>query len=122
MNAIQQPQQVELGEGPCEDAFLGEDQLPGVNLDEIARPERQHDAEIENGLPFSLGITSRVIGDREGDQCRKQRHRGSHQHRADDDVKIRVRQQLPVRRKRELVIDQPREIVDREEALQEQGK
>ena len=36
---------------PGDDAFLGEDQLPGIDLDEIARPQRQHDAEIEEGLP-----------------------------------------------------------------------
>ncbi|MNT63246.1 hypothetical protein D3C72_2010460 [compost metagenome] len=71
---IEQPQQMQLSQEPGDDAFLGQNQLPRIDLDEIARPERQHDAEIEQHLPFSLRVARGVIGDREGDERRGERH------------------------------------------------
>ena len=117
---IEQPRQVQLLEQPGEDAFLGEDQLPGVDLDQIARPQRQHDAEIEQRLPFAARIARRVVGDREGDDRRGERDHRRHRHGADDDVEVRRPQQLAIGLERELAVDQAGELVDREEALQQQ--
>ena len=111
---------MQLGEDPGEDALLGEDQLPGIDLDEIARPQGQHDAEIEDRLPFALGVTRRIIGDREADGGGKQRDGRGHDHRAQDDVEIRRPQQFGIGGQREFVIDQPGKLVDRKEALQQQ--
>ena len=79
---------MQLVEDPGEDAFLGEDQLPGIDLDQIARPERQHDAEIEQRLPFSLRMARGIIGDGEGDEGGGQGDESSHDHRAHDDIEI----------------------------------
>ena len=119
---IEQPGQVQLAGEPGEDAFLGEDQLPGVDAHQIARPERQHDAEIEERLPAPARIAGGEIGDREGDDRRGDRDQRRHRDGAEDDVEIGRRKKLGIGRKRRLVDDQAGEIVEPEEALREQRK
>ena len=111
---------MDLLEQPVEDAFLGEDQLPRINLDQIARPQRQHDAEIEQRLPFAPGVARRDIGDGEGDDGRGDSDVGSHRNGADDDVEVLRLQQFAIGLERELMDDDAGKIVEREEALQQQ--
>ena len=99
---VEQPRQMQLGEQPGEDALLGEDQLPGIDLDQIARPQRQHDAEIEQRLPCAPRIARGVVGDREGDDGRGQRDQRRHGDGAQDDVEIGGLQQLAIGLQREL--------------------
>ena len=108
-----------LGE-PGDDAFLGQDQLPGVDLDEIARPQRHHHREIEQRLGPAARIARRVIGDRKGDDRAGERDERRHHHRAQDDLEVGLLEQLLVGRERELVDDEAGEIVERIEALQQQ--
>ena len=110
----------EPADDPVEDAFLGEDQLPRIDTDEIARPQRQGDRDIEEGLDPAAGVARRVVGDREGDDGAGQRYRRRHHHGADDDVEIGRLQQFAIGLQRELVDDEAGKLVDREEALGEE--
>src|SRR3990172_7945956 len=49
---------------PGHDAFLGQDELPGVDLDEIARPQRHHHR-AQNDLEVGLLQELRIGGERE---------------------------------------------------------
>ena len=113
---------MQLSEKPGEDALLGEDELPGIDADEIARPERQHDPEIEEDLPAAARVAGSEVGDRERDDRRRDGDERGHRDGADDDVEIGRRQKLRVGRERRLVDDQPGKFVEPEEALRKEGK
>ena len=117
---VEHRRQMQLREHPVDDALLGQDQLPRIDLDQIARPQRQHDREVEQRFPAPLDVACGHIGDRERHDHRGERHRRGHQHRSDDDIGILRLEQLRIGRERELAHHQSGEIVDVEKALQQQ--
>ena len=120
--AVEQPAEADQIEQPGEHAFLGQDQLPAIDAHQIIRPERQHDRDIEHRLGPGPGEARHVIGERKGDGGAAQGHRRRHHHRAQDDGEIGRREQLGIGGERGLIDDEAGEIVDREEALGEQGQ
>ena len=49
--------------GPVEHAIAGEDGPPRIDSDQVARPERQHHGEQQEGADARAGDPGRVIGD-----------------------------------------------------------
>ena len=107
---------------PADDALLGEDQLPGIDLDQVARPQGQHDEKIEGGLPLPAGIARGIVGDREGHDGAGDGDGDGHDQRAEDDVEVGQPKEFGIGRQRELVDDEAGELVDRVEAVQQQGQ
>ena len=109
--------------GPGDDAFLREDQLPGIDLDQIARPQRQHHAQVEGGLPAAPRIARGEIGDGKGDA----RHRPTVTAAAMPTVrrmmsKFDGRSSSSIGLEREFLDHHAGEFVDRIEALQKKRR
>ena len=119
---IEERGQPEPTSEPGDDALLGEDQLPRVDPHEIAGPEREHDAEVEQRLQSEAGAPHHVVGQGEREGGRRHRDRERHEGRPQHDVEVRDGEELPVCRERQLVHDQARELVDPKEALDEEGE
>ena len=109
-------------EQPGEHALLGEDQLPAIDAHQIIGPERQHDRDIEHRLRPRSGEAGHIIGKRKGDRGTAQGHHGRHDNRAQDDGEIGGGEELGISGERGLIDDEAGEIVDREEALGEEGQ
>ena len=120
-HGIEQPGEPGPGERPADDALLGQDQLPGIDPDQIARPERQHDREVEQRLGPAGRVARHQVGDRKADQRGAQRDRERHADRAQDDVEVGTRgQKVSVGAERQLVDHLAGEVVEGEEALDQE--
>ena len=98
-------------EEPMNGAFLGKDQLPRIDADQIVRPERQHDGDIEERLGAAAGKARHVIGKWKGNDAGDCRHDCSHHDRAPDDGKIGRREEPRIGVERRVIDDLRREIV-----------
>ncbi len=87
--AVEEDRESRVVDDPRENSLLGEDQLPGVDADEIARPERQDDREVEQRPPPAGSVEGHVEGERKGEDHRRDGHRRRHGDGAQDDVEIR---------------------------------
>src|SRR5262249_38928883 len=103
---VEEPGEKELVGDPGDDAFLGKDELPGIDTDEIARPQRQHHRQIEDGLPAPAGIARRIVGNGKSDESGGERYGSRHQQAAPDDVEVGETEELGIGLKRELALDQ----------------
>ena len=75
------PGEAERREHPVEHALLLQDHPPGVDLDEVARPEREQDRDDEQVPRPRRRDLRHVEGDREREHGVGDRHRGRDQHR-----------------------------------------
>ena len=121
-HAVQQPQQVQLGDHPEDDAALGQDHRPTVGLDDVAGPHRQHHADVEEGLGSRPGVSGHVVRDREGDNRRGDGDRTGHRQSAEHDVKVPLFENLRVVVQRQRRQHAHRKIIEAVEALPQQGE
>src|SRR3569623_2828879 len=105
---------------PGDGAFLGQDQLPGIDPDQVVRPERQHDRDIEYRLAAWPGIARHVIGKWEGDSAAGRRYDRRGQGGAADAAEAGLVEETAIARQRWLVHHLAGEVVDRKEALRQQ--
>ena len=89
-----------MAEKPLRHAIFRQQQHPRVGFDDIARPHRQHNGNIEERFPFAAGVTRHIPGHREGQNGAGDGDRNRHHQRTDDDVVVcRVKKCLNVRQR-----------------------
>ena len=87
---------MELFGNPGDDAFLGKNELPGIDLDEIARPERHHHCKVKQRFESAFCITGGKIGDGKSDRRGGEGHQCGHGDGAHNDLEIRLFKELRI--------------------------
>jgi hypothetical protein len=119
-DSVKQSGEAGLGEEPTDDALLGEDQLPGVDTHDVARPERHDHTQGEEHTHTGRGIARHEIGQWERQQSICYGNHSCHAGGAQHNVHVSRAEEVGVCLERELAHDAPGEVVQVEEALYEQ--
>ena len=119
---VEDAAQAETVRQPGDDAFLSENQLPGVDAHQIARPEREHDGEVEQPLDAVGGVARHVICQRKSDQRAGDGDGCRHANRPQHDVDVRLNEQLLIGARRETADDRAGKVVEVEKALHQQRR
>ena len=88
LDAVAGPLQAEGREDRVDDAVLAEHEPPGVDLDEVARPQREQDRDGQQSTHPRRREACHVKRDREGDHDAGQRDRAGHDHGPERDGSI----------------------------------
>ncbi len=115
--------QAEAVQRPVEGAVLGQDRRPGVDPDEVARPEREEDQHEHEGARPPARDPRHVVRQREGQDRVRDGHGGGDPDRASRDPPVRRvarREELPEVVQRPLVQELAAEGVDRPERRDEE--
>ncbi len=119
-DGVQQPVQSQSICQPADDPLLGQDQLPGIDPHQIAGPERQHDADVEQGPGLAAGVARHVVGHWKAEQGTGQGHQQRHADGAQDHVQVLRPQQGDEVLQAQFVADLAAELVQPEEGVGEQ--
>jgi hypothetical protein len=119
---LQQRFQPQVLDEPLGHAALGQQQGPGIGLDDVAGPHWHHHRDVEKRLGLAAGVARHVVGDGEGQHRAGDGHRHGHAQGAQDDVEVGRLEQRGEVAQGQVRGDRHGEVVEGVEALPQQGQ